>query len=128
MGGIELNSLENDSKRVLIVDDNDINRELMCEIMKIKGLKPDCAANGLEAVELFRAYPYPLIFMDCQMPVMNGYEASKKIREIENGEVKTRIIALTGGSVDEDKEKCLEAGMDDFLAKPIDINTVFKFI
>lgn len=71
---------------------------------------------------------YDLIFMDCQMPVMDGYEATRKIREAEGNEKHTPIIAMTAYAMQGDREKCMEAGMDDYISKPISLDVVYKFL
>ncbi len=104
---------------VLIVEDNKINMLLAKTLMK--KILPNSiileAADGQEAVDQFRLKPIDIIFMDVQMPVMNGYQATMKIREIQTTHVP--IIALTAGTVMGEREKCLEAGMDDYASKPI---------
>ncbi len=84
-------------------------------------MTPALAENGLEACAAARASPYDLILMDCQMPEMDGFEASRRIREREGGARRIRILAMTANAMPGDRERCLEAGMDDYLAKPIAI-------
>jgi len=79
----------------------------------------DVAENGQEALNAAMAHSYGLIFMDCQMPVMEGYEATRRIREREVGRRRTPIIALTAHAMVGDREKCLDCGMDDYLTKPL---------
>lgn len=109
---------------VLVVEDNKINMLLAKTL--IKKILPDCqiveAYNGQEAVDKFSVIPIDIIFMDVQMPVMNGYEATRKIRELQTTHVP--IIALTAGTVMGEREKCLDAGMDDYSSKPIIISTL----
>lgn len=138
------------SPRILVVDDHHVNQQLAMMMIERLGHKVDVVANGQEAVEACASIPYGLIFMDCQMPVMDGYEATKKIRKAEcekleagskelggrskEQEPKTSdaspisllpshshvpIIAMTANVMPEDREKCLQAGMDDYLPKPI---------
>lgn len=106
--------------KVLIVEDNKIN-QLLAKVI-VGRIAPNAqileAANGLEAVQVYSREKPDLILMDIQMPLMNGYEATQRIREIEQ-DVRVPIIALTAGTVKGEREKCLEAGMDDFLTKPI---------
>ncbi len=104
--------------KLLIVDDIETNRVLMEIIATSLNLKSDLAKSGHEAIEKFKQNNYDVIFLDCQMPLMNGFEVAKKIREIEI-ETHTIIIAVTAFVYTENKEKCLQAGMDDFLPKPL---------
>jgi Amt family ammonium transporter len=112
--------------RVLIVDDNEINRLVVSEMLVAAGCACDSATNGAEAIEAVQARRYDVVLMDCQMPEMNGYEATRYIRLIETGRgvgptdpERLCIIALTADAVQGDREKCLEAGMDDYVIKPI---------
>ena len=102
---------------VLIVEDNDVLRKLFQTQLKVLKLTGDEAVNGQDAVKKASAHDYGMILMDVSMPVMDGIEATKLIREFENSHSKRRvpIIAVTGIS---DKESCLAAGMDDFMTKP----------
>jgi PAS domain S-box-containing protein len=105
---------------VLIVEDNNINSLLAKTLLKkiLPNTEIITVTNGLEALELFQETPIDIIFMDIQMPVMNGYEATTEIRKLEKGK-KLPIIALTAGTVVGEKEKCLEIGMNDYISKPI---------
>jgi signal transduction histidine kinase/CheY-like chemotaxis protein len=112
---------------ILLVDDDPVNQMVAEELLKVIGLQTHTASNGAEALELLKApqsKPYTLILMDCQMPVMDGYETSHAIR---NGEADERyknipIIAMTANAMAGDREKCLLWGMNDYISKPIDIN------
>ena len=83
------------------------------------GVRADVAANGREAIEMIEMLPYDLIFMDCQMPEMNGYEAAAEIRRRQRKEWPVTIIAMTAQATTDSRARCIEAGMDDFIAKPI---------
>lgn len=100
---------------ILIVEDHPVNQQLFKTILKKIGYKSDTASNGLEAVRAVEREHYDLIFMDCQMPVMNGYEATSKIREMN---VNTPIVAVTASATTGEYEKCMNCGMTDFLTKP----------
>jgi len=118
-----------DSKpKILLVEDTKVNRMLFTKFLKMKGFSCDEVINGQEAVKAFVNSSYDIIFMDCQMPVMDGYEATKHIREAEGDRKHTVIVALTAYAMKGDAEKCLEAGMDSYLSKPIDFGEVMKII
>lgn len=104
--------------KTLVVEDFIINQELVKEILEMMECIVDVAENGIEALELYEPGKYDVIFMDVQMPEMDGYDATKKIREIEESNL-TPIIAITANALDGDKEKCIESGMDDYISKPI---------
>ena len=106
------------NNRLLLVEDNLQNQELMREIFKLKGIRYHIANNGKEAIELIKQNKYFCVLMDCYMPVMNGYDCTVKLRSMG---VKTPIIGLTA-SVLNGRAKCISSGMDDFLPKPIDLN------
>ncbi len=108
--------------RILIAEDNDINRQVAVGMLKKFGVKIDLAKNGYEAIEQFKTGNFDLIFMDCQMPEMDGFQATREIRKIENKEKKVIIIAMTASVLEIEKEKCLASGMDNFLSKPFSIN------
>ena len=109
---------------ILLVEDNLINQKLTQKILINQGFHVDVADNGKMAVRKFRKNSYDLIFMDIQMPVMDGLEATRQIRKLESenqGEEKVKIIALTANSQQRDKENCLAAGMDDYINKPFNM-------
>lgn len=115
--------------KILVVEDSEINCKLILRILKNHGLACDLATNGIEAVNAYKANKYDLILMDCQMPVMNGYEATEVIREIEQNSGKhTPIIALTANALSKDEERCYNAGMDDYISKPIIIENILAKI
>lgn len=114
--------------RILLAEDNEINRKLIIYALKSKNMACDVAVNGEEALMLFLKKDYDVILMDCQMPVMNGYESALKIREAEGEKKHTGIIAMTANVAESEKEKCLRSGMDNYISKPIDFNIMFKMI
>lgn len=103
--------------RVLVVEDHFINQEMICEMLRRLGCIVDMASNGKEAVECVSNNGYDAIFMDLQMPVMDGYEATREIRKMVE-EQSTPIIALTANHLKKDLDRCIEAGMNDYLTKP----------
>ena len=105
---------------VLLAEDNDINQMVALETLAMLGYDADLARNGAEAVQLATARTYKAILMDCQMPKMDGFEATRELRRRERPGQHVPIIALTAGALTEDRQRCLDAGMDDYLAKPID--------
>ncbi|GMT45486.1 MAG: hypothetical protein IEMM0006_1318 [bacterium] len=111
-------------RNILLVEDNLINQKLTQKILINQGFHVDVADNGQMAVRKFRKNSYDLIFMDIQMPVMDGLEATRQIRKQESedqGEGRVKIIALTANSQQQDKENCLAAGMDDYINKPFNV-------
>jgi PAS domain S-box-containing protein len=108
--------------RVLLADDNPVNQMLASRLLKKLGCCVDQATTGIQAVELARVTPYDLIMMDCHMPHMDGFEATRIIRENQQERPRTPIVALTASVTSEDRRMCFEAGMDDFLGKPIVID------
>lgn len=107
--------------RVLLVEDNPVNQGVIRKALSKLGLQCETAADGNEAVKRCQQQRYDMIFMDCQMPVMDGYEATVQIREFENGakRLPVPIVAMTANAMEGDREKCLDVGMDDYLAKPV---------
>jgi CheY-like chemotaxis protein len=103
---------------VLLVDDNEVNQQVAAGLLKESGLIPDFAANGQEAVAAMRRRDYDLVFMDLQMPIMSGYEATALIRENDRY-AELPIIAMTAHAMKGVREGCLAAGMSDYLSKPI---------
>lgn len=113
--------------QILIAEDNLINQKLIRNVFELLGYKTDIAANGLEALEALKRKNYNLIFMDIQMPEMNGYEATSIIVE-HRKEDRPIIIAMTANAMQGDKEKCKEVGMDDYVTKPMRVNDLIKVI
>ena len=105
--------------RVLLAEDNPVNQKVARGVLEMLGCTVSLAADGKQALELAQSADFDLIFMDCQMPEMDGYEAARKIRELTGAAAHVPIIALTANALSEVRQACLEAGMDDFLTKPV---------
>ena len=105
--------------KILIVEDGFIHQKLVTSILKNNQISYDLVKNGLEALNICKINDYALIFMDCQMPVMDGYDSTKGIRKFEGSDKHTCIVAMTANAMEGDREKCIAAGMDDYLSKPI---------
>ena len=116
------------SLSILVVDDNEINRQLMSILLARQGHRVEVASNGLEALEAVKVKKFDIVFMDLQMPVMDGIEASRRIREWESEGVHTFIVALTAGYFPEDGQKLFEAGMDNYLTKPFQVEHIQRLL
>ena len=109
---------------VLVAEDNVVNQKVAVRMLERIGIRADVAANGREAVEMQRLVHYDVILMDCQMPEMTGYEAAAAIRLMEGAERQIAIVAMTAEALEGCRERCLEAGMDDFITKPVKMQTL----
>ena len=109
---------------VLLVEDNKVNQVISMSLLKSIGCRVELAQNGVEACAAAARQQYDLILMDCQMPEMDGLQATQRIRELESAASRTPIVALTAGALAEERENCLAAGMDDFISKPTSLQSL----
>ena len=105
--------------RVMVVEDNIVNQKVAVRMLERLGLRPDAVGNGREAVQQCAMLPYDVIFMDCQMPEMDGYTAAGEIRKRQGSNGRVAIIAMTADVMEGCRERCIAAGMDDYIAKPV---------
>jgi two-component system sensor histidine kinase/response regulator len=117
---------EHAAVRVLVAEDNAVNRLLVRRMFEKLGCRVDLAGNGREAIEMASQLRYDIIFMDCFMPELDGYGASRALRQLEHGERRVPIIALTANAMADDRAKCIAAGMDDYLSKPVGLDDIRK--
>jgi len=115
------------NKRILLVEDEPVNREITLNLLEEAKLIVDCAEDGIEALDLIAQYTYDLILMDMQMPRMDGLETTRRIRALPNAQY-LPIVAMTANAFAEDKAQCFAAGMDDFLAKPAKPQALFEMV
>jgi signal transduction histidine kinase/DNA-binding response OmpR family regulator len=110
------------ASRILVAEDNPVNQKVVCRLLERLGLEADVATNGREAVEMCALAPYGLVLMDCQMPEMDGYEATRQIRRREGSAPPVAVVAITADAMAGTREKCQEAGMNGYITKPVNLN------
>ncbi len=114
--------------KLLVVEDNAVNQKIAVKMLEKSGFRCDVAASGREAIQAISKTPYALVFMDCEMPDMDGFDATREIRKLEGESRHTPIVAMTGRVLEGDREQCLEAGMDDYVAKPVSVLTLNEIL
>jgi CheY-like chemotaxis protein len=114
--------------KILVVDDDDLNRRMMRLILVRDGHDVQVVANGIEALDAVKEQKFDIVFMDLQMPLMNGFEASRRIREWENDKRHTYIIALTASYMPEEGQKLFAAGIDNYITKPFQVEHIHKLL
>ena len=115
-------------EHVLVAEDNDVNQFVAIQMLQKLGFTVDIARNGLEAIQMSARRRYTVVFMDCQMPEVDGYAATEAIRERDGNDNHTLIIAMTAHALEGDRERCLTAGMDDYPSKPLRLHAIAELL
>jgi PAS domain S-box-containing protein len=123
-GPTQRRNRSNHAPRILVVEDNPVNRELAAEQLRVLGYQGEIVGNAQAALDALSQQNYDLVLMDCEMPLMDGYEATREIRRRESGGRHVVIVAMTANATQEQRGQCLEVGMDDFLSKPVRLQTL----
>ena len=116
--------------RILVAEDNSISTKVIRGMLNKLNLQPDTACNGEEALEAIKAQPYDLVLMDCEMPVLDGFQATHQLREWEahNARPRTPVVALTAHILSEHRDRAREAGMDGHMAKPVELSNLRELV
>jgi CheY-like chemotaxis protein len=128
IGGVAIRLAESIPLDILLVEDNPVNQKIALRFLQRLGYRADAVGNGLEAVSAMRRQDYKLLFMDVQMPEMDGFEAAREIRATIAKERQPVIVALTANAMQGDRERCLDAGMNDYITKPVKIDEIEQVI
>ncbi len=112
------------ANKILLVEDNQVNQMVATSILKKIGYQATVVANGQEAVEILQREKFGLVLMDCHMPVMDGYEATQAIRQLPGAVANIPIVAMTADAATSDRDRCLSVGMNDHMAKPIEMSAL----
>jgi CheY-like chemotaxis protein len=123
---IDAHLAERHPLRILLAEDNLVNQKLALRLLSQMGYRADVAANGIEAIESIERQPYDVVLMDVQMPEMDGLEATRRITARWQADQRPRIVAMTANAMQGDREECLAAGMDDYITKPIRVDTLVQ--
>jgi len=117
-------------KKILVVEDNAVNQKVVLNMLRKQGFEPVIAYDGQDALRILRESQFDLVFMDCQMPIMDGFEATRRIRLGDAGEMakQVRIVAMTANAMAGDRDRCLACGMDDYLAKPLTRQSLIRMV
>lgn len=126
--GSQSNSKKKNRLRILVVDDDLLSQQLMQILLKQEGHHVEVASNGLEAFDVIKSQKFDIVFMDLNMPVMDGRQASRRIREWENGVRHTFIVALTASYLPDERQGLREAGMDNYIAKPFEVRHIQQLL
>jgi CheY-like chemotaxis protein len=126
--GVATEAIHRSDAEILLVEDNHVNQKLALAVLGKKGYRITLVQNGQEAVDVLDSQTFAVVLMDMQMPVMDGVDATRAIRAREVREQRPRvpIIAMTANAMDGDRERCLDAGMDDYISKPINMNQLYE--
>ena len=116
--------IEKINLKILLVEDTPVNQKVLNSQLKTLGMEADCVFNGAQALDRLDQMDYDIIFMDCIMPILDGYKTAKTLREREGETRHTIVIAMTANTLKGEREKCLAAGMDDYISKPVEIETL----